>query len=139
MHSLRAAMTPYDICKAGTNRYQFWVHGDFHEVTSGGPEGEHDVQYECRSFLSDVYSLSEQEAIAWIEANHERLYTKMCAIEDGELAQKSLDESDYKVIKCMEGGLDIEAEYPGLIAQRNEWRDQVNVMRSLAMVQSRMI
>ena len=34
------------------------------------------------------------------------------------------------IIKCMEGGLDIEAEYPGLIAQRNEWRRQVNAMRS---------
>jgi hypothetical protein len=128
MQSIRASNARYDICRVGTNRYQFWVHGDFHEIAPAGIED--DIQYECRSFLSDVYSLSDQEVIAWIETNHEMLYTKMCAIEDGELAQKSLDESDYKVIKCMEGGLDIEAEYPGLIAQRNEWREQVNVMKA---------
>ena len=37
-----------------------------------------------------------------------------------------LNETDYAVIKCMELGLDLDTEYPGLKAKRQEARDAIN-------------
>ena len=41
-------------------------------------------------------------------------------------AKQYLNETDYAVIKCMENGLDLETEYPGLKAKRQAARDTVN-------------
>ena len=41
-------------------------------------------------------------------------------------AKAYLNETDYAVIKCMELGLNLETEYPGLSAKRQEARDKVN-------------
>ena len=42
------------------------------------------------------------------------------------LAKQYLDETDYAVIKCLERGLDLETEYPGLKAERQAKRDLIN-------------
>ena len=41
-------------------------------------------------------------------------------------AKQYLNETDYAVIKCMEQGLDLETEYPGLKAERQAKRDLIN-------------
>ena len=41
-------------------------------------------------------------------------------------AKDYLNETDYAIIKCMELGLDLETEYPGLKAKRQAARDTVN-------------
>lgn len=41
-------------------------------------------------------------------------------------AKQYLDETDYRVIKCLETGLDLETEYPGLKAERQAKRDLIN-------------
>lgn len=41
-------------------------------------------------------------------------------------AKRYLYETDYAVIKCMEQGLDLDTEYPGLRAERQAKRDLIN-------------
>ena len=41
-------------------------------------------------------------------------------------AKSFLRETDYRIIKCAEQGLDLETEYPGLKAQRQAKRDLIN-------------
>lgn len=51
-------------------------------------------------------------------------------------AKQYLNETDYAVIKCMENGLDLETEYPGLKAQRQAKRDLINSNESAIAVLS---
>ncbi len=44
--------------------------------------------------------------------------------------ERYLSDTDYIVIKCMEQGLDMETEYPGVKAKRQEARDRINGIRS---------
>lgn len=41
-------------------------------------------------------------------------------------AKAYLNDTDYAVIKCMELGIDLDAEYPGLKSLRQQARDKVN-------------
>lgn len=45
--------------------------------------------------------------------------------------EQSLKDSDYKIIKCVELGLDIDKEYPGIRVQRQSERDRINAIRGL--------
>ena len=45
-------------------------------------------------------------------------------------AEAYLFKTDYAVIKCVELGLDLEAEYPGLSAKRQEARNKVNAVEA---------
>ena len=47
-------------------------------------------------------------------------------------AKAFLRETDYRIIKCAEQGLDLETEYPGLKAQRQEKRDLINQIEASA-------
>ncbi len=51
-------------------------------------------------------------------------------------AKQYLNETDYAVIKCMENGLDLETEYPGLKAQRQAKRDLINANEASIMTLS---
>lgn len=46
--------------------------------------------------------------------------------------QSYLDETDYKVIKCMELGLDLDAEYPGVRTSRQNARIRIRALRDNA-------
>lgn len=46
--------------------------------------------------------------------------------------QAYLDETDYKVIKCMELGLDLDAEYPGVRTSRQNARVRIRALRDNA-------
>lgn len=46
--------------------------------------------------------------------------------------QAYLDETDYKVIKCLELGLDIDKEYPGVRTSRQNARVRIRALRDNA-------
>lgn len=49
------------------------------------------------------------------------------------LLHRNLNESDYKIIKCYEAqllGLQMPYDVQALIAQRNEWREQITALQA---------
>lgn len=68
------------------------------------------------------------EAVATPEPTAEELEMEALRQELDE-RERYLSETDYKIIKCVEQGLDLEAEYPGLKALRQSARDRINEIR----------
>lgn len=58
--------------------------------------------------------------------------TEDASMQEMEELQTYLDETDYKVIKCLELGLDIDKEYPGVRTSRQNARVRIRALRDNA-------
>ena len=109
------------------NRVTMWSRTPFEQAQEYNiDDGEHFLEYSFSYYLKDG---KKDGKLEYDESTKEQAEKQEKIIREiGELKNK-LIQTDYQAIKFAEGWINVEA-YKNTLAQRQEWRNQINKLES---------